>query len=115
MGKTIKTDLEVVPTPDDLKESRNRLNEMVDEIVIKIRKEAFDAAEQWLRTQLLRWRDPKEELPEEGVPVLVKFHNGTYAVRLRYNHSRLGWGWTFDSVGILTDDSQIIGWRPIEE
>lgn len=75
----------------------------------------FDAAEQWLRTQLLRWRDPKEELPEEGVPVLAKFHNGTYAVLLRYNHPRLGWGWTFDSVGIIPNDSQIIGWRPIEE
>lgn len=112
---TIKTDLEVVPMPDDLKESRNRMNEMVDEIVIKIREEAFDAAEQWLRTQLLRWRDPKEELPEEGVPVLAKFNNGTYAVLLRYNHPRLGWGWTFDSVGIIPNDSQIIGWRPIEE
>lgn len=115
MGKTIKTDLEVVPMPDDLKESRNRLNEMVDEIVIKIREEAFDAAEQWLRTQLLRWRDPKKELPEEGVPVLVKFQNGAYDVLLRYTHPSLGQGWTPDNVGILTDDSQIIGWRPIYE
>lgn len=64
---------------------------------------------------LTRWRDPKKELPEEGVPVLVKSQNGTYAVLLRYNHQRFGRGWTPDNIGILTDDSQIIGWRPIEE
>lgn len=105
----------VTPISRDIQGSRQRMNEIVDEAVFHIREEAFDAAEQWLRTQLLRWRDPKEELPEEGVPVLAKFHNGTYAVLLRYNHPRLGWGWTFDSVGIIPNDSQIIGWRPILE
>lgn len=112
---TIKTDLEVVPMPDDLKESRNRLNEMVDEIVIKIREEAFDAAEQWLRTQLLRWRDPKKELPEERVPVLAKFQCGTYAVLRRHENLYFGCGWRPDNDGIYAAASQIIGWRPIEE
>ena len=65
--------------------------------------------------ELTRWRDPNKELPKEGVPVLVKFQNGTYAILLRYNHPYLGWGWTFDNVGILTDDRQIIGWRPVED
>lgn len=105
----------LAPIPRDIQGSRQRMNEIVDEAVFHIRGEAFDAAEQWLRTQLLRWRDPKKELPEEGVPVLVKFQNGTYAVLLRYTHPYLGRGWTFDNVGIFTDDSQIIGWRPIEE
>lgn len=105
----------VAPISRDIQESRQRMNEIVDEAVFHIRDEAFCAAEQWLRTQLLRWRDPKKELPEEGVPVLVKFQNGAYAVLLRYNHPSFGQGWTPDNVGILTDDSQIIGWRPIYE
>lgn len=108
-------EVSLTPIPQDTQGSRQRMNEIVDEAVFHIRGEAFDAAEQWLRTQLLRWRDPTKELPEEGVPVLAKFQNGTYAVLLRYNHQRLGWGWTFDSVGIIPNDSQIIGWRPIEE
>lgn len=105
----------VTPISRDIQGSRQRMNEIVDEAVFHIREEAFDAAEQWLRTQLLRWRNPKEELPEEGVPVLVRFQNGVYAVLMRYTHPRLGRGWTPDNVGILTDDSQIIGWRPIYE
>lgn len=76
---------------------------------------AEQEAEERVRVELTRWRNPKKELPEEGVPVLAKFHNGTYAVLLRYNHPRLGWGWTFDSVVIIPNDSQIIGWRPIYE
>jgi hypothetical protein len=105
----------VTPISRDIQGSRQRMNEIVDEAVFHIREEAFDDAEQWLRTQLLRWCDPKEELPEEGVPVLVKFQNGAYDVLLRYTHPSLGQGWTPDNVGILTDDSLIIGWRPILE
>lgn len=67
------------------------------------------------RALLTEWRDPNKELPEEDITVLVKFNNDTYTVMHRYNHPYLGWGWTSDSVGILADDSQIIGWRPIEE
>lgn len=76
---------------------------------------AEQEAEERVRAELTRWRNPRKELPEEGVPVLVKFQNGAYAVLLRYNHPSLGQGWTPDNVGILTDDSQIIGWRPILE
>lgn len=106
----------LAPISRDIQESRQKMNEIVDEAVFHIREEAFDAAEQWLRTQLLRWRDPKEELPEEGVPVLVKFQCSRYAVLRRHKNLYFECLWKPDDYGFFyADTSQFIGWRPILE
>lgn len=108
-------EVSLTPIPQDTQGSRQRMNEIVDEAIFNIRGEAFDAAEQWLRTQLLRWRDPKKELPEEGVPVLVKFEDGTYSAQVRYKHPKYGFGWSPDAYAVFIDENYIVGWRPIED
>lgn len=105
----------LAPIPRDIQGSRQRMNEIVDEAIFNIRGEAFDAAEQWLRTQLLRWRDPKEELPEEGVPVLVKFKDGTYSAQIRYKRAPFDFGWSPDAYALFVEEDYIAGWRPIYE
>lgn len=102
----------VAPIPRDIQESRQRMNEIVDEAVFHIREEAFDAAEQWLRTQLLRWRDPKKELPEEGEWVMLKMPDNyliRYAIAL---YSEGQWHMMGKQVQIC---SEFLGWRPIIE
>lgn len=105
----------VVPISRDIQENRQRMDEIVDEAVFHIREEAFDAAEQWLRTQLLRWRDPKKELPEADTPVLVKFKDGTYSAQIRYKRAPFDFGWSPDAYALFVDEDFIVGWRPIYE
>lgn len=77
---------------------------------------AEQEAEVRMRAELTRWRDPKEELPEEGVPVLVKFKCSMYAVLRRHENLYFESLWKPDDYGFFyADTSQFIGWRPIEE
>lgn len=62
-----------------------------------------------------RWRDPKEELPEVGMKVLVKTSNGKYSVTEMYIYKEssgttLGAEWR----GSYDFRMSVIGLRPIE-
>ena len=79
-----------------------------------------------MREEMTRWHDPKEELPEVGVCVLIKTINpdGDNAIYMgswegdRYI-TDLGYAFgnsfedQFDCVGVL--DVKAIGWREIHE
>jgi len=65
--------------------------------------------------EAIRWRDPKVELPEVGMKVLVKTSNGKYSVTEMYIYkdsigTTLGAEWR----GSYDFRMSIIGWRPIE-
>lgn len=62
--------------------------------------------EQNERRELLRWRDPKKELPDFEVPVLAKLENDRYVV-VSYESKH----WT-DHMGYTRT---IKCWRPIVE
>lgn len=66
------------------------------------------------RDELTRWRDPKEELPETDVEVLVMVHadGQTYDV-MRYDPH--GWWQKAPSGGWCAPKYKPIGWRPIHE
>lgn len=44
------------------------------------KRNGFKAGAEWMREELTRWHDPKEELPEPMKDVLVKCTSGTYVV-----------------------------------
>lgn len=50
----------------------------------------FEDGAQWMREELTRWRDPKEELPENDIEVLCIIDSlaGTFMV---VRHNDLGW------------------------
>lgn len=60
------------------------------------------------RSELLRWRDPKEELPEEGEDVLIKMSTGKCVVG--FYLERLNW---HGPDGVI--DDYVSGWRPIHK
>lgn len=82
----------------------------------------FKAGAEWMSEELIRWNDPKQELPETNVSVLIKATDqlGNEAI---YLGSREGTEFMtdggvifgIDSVeGIVPDmDVKVIGWRPI--
>lgn len=76
---------------------------------------AEQEAEERVRAELTRWRNPRKELPEEGVPVLVKFQDGTYSAQVRYKHPKFGFSWSPDAYALFVNEDYIVGWRPIEE
>lgn len=68
---------------------------------------AEQEAENRIRAELLRWRDPEEELPVNSEMVLVKLSNACYGVA-EYS----GRSWCFNGEA---PEGNIIGWRPIGE
>lgn len=68
----------------------------------------------YMRKELLHWRDPKVELPETDVEVLVMVHadGQTYDV-MRYDPH--GWWQKAPSGGWCAPKYKPIGWRPIHE
>ena len=77
---------------------------------------AFIRGAQSERAELTRWRDPKEELPEDDREVLciVNRQHRKYAV---LRHDNYGW-WQYvpcQGGGWCGYDGEICGWRPIHE
>lgn len=70
------------------------------------------------REELLRWRDPKEELPEEFQTVLVKtdvdINIGFYYGHGEFSVGDMGNG-LVDRKDEYEDSYLILGWRPINE
>lgn len=63
---------------------------------------------------LFKWHDPKKELPEKDVEVLVKIdapHNKYDIMK----HNQHGWWQKAPSGGWCAPACEIIGWRPITE
>ena len=61
----------------------------------------------------MRWRDPKEELPETGKPVLVKYRTAKDVEKYgigKYFNLGIGNPWTIEG----STGREVIGWRPIE-
>lgn len=64
-------------------------------------------------SEALRWRDPKEELPENGKPVLVKYRTAKNVEKhgiAKYLELGIGNPWTIEG----STGREVIGWRPIE-
>lgn len=62
------------------------------------------------RQELLRWRDPKEELPEDGATVLGKYRDPQRPFDLvRYINGR----WYKEYHSWSGPSGEVIGWRPI--
>lgn len=70
------------------------------------------------RKELLRWHDPKVELPDYYHTVLVEYlKDGLYAYAVAWlsigdDNEYL---WTIAETNILIADSSVCGWRPIHE
>lgn len=75
---------------------------------------AFVAGAKSEREELLRWHDPKKELPETDVEVLVMVHadGHTYDV-MRYDQQ--GWWMKAPGGGWCAAEHTPIGWRHIHE
>jgi hypothetical protein len=61
----------------------------------------------------MHWRDPKEELPETGKPVLVKYRTAKNVEKHgigKYFNLGIGNPWTIEG----STSRNVIGWRPIE-
>ena len=76
--------------------------------------DAFIAGAKSERKDMLRWHDPKVELPETDVEVLVMVHDGghTYDV-MRYDQQ--GWWQKAPGGGWCAAEHTPIGWRHIHE
>lgn len=73
-----------------------------------MQRKGFEAGAQWMHSELTRWRDVKEELPEKGERVLVQsVHMGTQLAYLNI-HSE----WTLYA-GLAV--GEVAHWLPIPE
>ena len=59
--------------------------------------------------EAMRWRDPKEELPEINSRVLLKSETGYVETRTIRN-----WHILENSLSLVLGGKKVIGWRPIE-
>ena len=63
--------------------------------------------------EAMRWRDPKEELPTTGEPVIVKYTTARGVEKYgigKYFELGIGNPWTIEG----STSRNVIGWRPIE-
>ena len=76
------------------------------------------------RNELLRWRDPKEELPEDNKQVLIKTDRGVTTAfhwgNGEFIMPQVGMGYIDLQPEEIEDDTEevlynILGWRPIVE
>lgn len=66
------------------------------------------------REELIRWHDPKEELPKDNRDVLVKTTLcARYCIAFYKANGARNYHW-HENNGAL-DDDMVIGWRPIHE
>ena len=58
---------------------------------------------------VIRWRDPKVELPEINSRVLLKSETGYVKTRIIRN-----WHISGNSLSLILGGKEVVGWRPIE-
>lgn len=81
----------------------------------------FIAGADWMRKEMTRWCDPKEELPEEGQRVLLKGYDGRCTNVFLGSFSCGVWTTDDDFVfhtdadSVIGFDGVVTGWRPIHE
>ena len=64
-------------------------------------------------SEALRWRDPKEEVPTAGEPVIVKYRTAKNKEKHgigKFFELGIGNPWTIEG----STGREVIGWRPIE-
>lgn len=73
----------------------------------------FEAGAEWMQEKLMRWHDPKEELPKKHHRVLLKVRKNSYAFIEMGTLQATDDGVRF----IFSDcnDCEVIGWREIHE
>lgn len=80
---------------------------------------AFQNGAEWMRKELTRWRDPKEELPEYVKAVEVKYKAfGKIMMAVAWRLGCLDNGedvWYIDGTSRRIYHENIIGWREIQE
>ena len=76
--------------------------------------DAFMAGAKSERSELLRWRDPKKELPYDTEYVLIKTSMcRNYAIAFFKKNGLPNYRWHENNGAI--DDDMVIGWRPIHK
>mgnify|MGYP001036622000 FL=1 len=63
------------------------------------------------RQELLRWRNPKEELPEDDATVLVKTSDTKQPFAIMKYYNNIWWIWAHPCWA--GPSGEVIGWRPI--
>lgn len=82
--------------------------------LVNLERRGFIDGAAFVKQDLTRWHDPKKELPETDVEVLVMVHDGghTYDV-MRYDQH--GWWQKAPGGGWCAAEHTPIGWRYIHE
>lgn len=76
--------------------------------------QAYLAGAKSEREELIRWHDPKEELPKDNRDVLVKTTLcARYCIAFYKANGARNYHWHENNGPI--DDDMVIGWRPIHE
>ncbi len=75
---------------------------------------AEQEAEERIRTELTRWHDPKEELPQEGKTVLIRV-NGLELYKVGYYRPNRVHEYQWHTDDLSMPDSFVLGWREIHE
>ena len=63
------------------------------------------------REELLRWRDPKKEQPEDGATVLGKTSDPKQPLTIMKYYNNIWWIWAHPCWA--GPSGEVIGWRPI--
>lgn len=109
MDSLLKIAIEQIPDPvdpDEMLPVRNQL-------LVNFERHGFIAGANWMRQELLRWRNPNIELPEEYQNVLCKYVNpnleGKIITVATFTNN------TFNPHFYISDRFTLIGWRPVCE